>query len=207
MEGAINNKITIAAQIEALLFVHGEAMKIKKLAELLAVTEEEVQTGLAELSGTLNGGGRGLSLIISGDRAMLVTKPEMGELVKRIVSEELDSELSPASLETLSIVAYMGPISRAEIDYIRGVNSSFILRNLSVRGLVAKEASKDPFDKLRAGKPATGNFVYSATMDFLRHVGVGSPQELPEFQKYRDIVKGFISKPEEVVIPKTNDVS
>ena len=83
----------------------------------------------------------------------------------------------------------MGPVTRAEIEFIRGVNSSFILRNLMVRGLIAKEA-----DKERAG-----SFVYRATFDFLRHVGVSRAEELPEFAKYRDLIRN-ISKQNENII-------
>jgi len=179
----------ITAKLEALLFVHGEPMKISRLAELIGTSVEEVNAGLAVLSESLNSPGRGLLLMTSEGKAMLVTKPDLGDAVKALTTEELDSELTPASLETLSLTAYLGPVTRAEIEFIRGVNSSFILRNLMVRGLIAKEA-----DKERAG-----SFVYRATFDFLRHVGVSRAEELPEFAKYRDLIRN-ISKQNENII-------
>ena len=192
MEDIQNNNSTkdmnISAAIEALLFVHGEPMKVSRLVTMLGVSIEEVNTGLASLSESLNSSGRGLSLMVSDGKAMLVTKPELGELVKTLTSEELDSELTPASLETMSLIAYLGPVSRAEIEFIRGVNSSFILRNLMVRGLVSKDADKE----------RSGNFVYRPTFDFLRHVGAGNQEELPEFAKYRDLIRNISKQNENI---------
>lgn len=179
MENEVNNSNNILPAIEALLFVHGEAMKVGKAAELLGVTEEIVLANLKSLSEEMKTQNRGLDLIISGDKAMLVTKPELGGIVQKLVKDEFDSELTPAALETLSIVSYLGPITRAEIDYIRGVNSSFILRNLMVRGLINKENK-------------SGNFVYDITFDFLRHMGVNSREELPDYEKYKGLLRGFI---------------
>lgn len=181
MDNLNNNRSEVSAKIEALLFVHGEPMKTSRLAELTGASIEEVDAGLAALSEKLNSPDMGLALMVSEGKAMLVTKPELAEQVKVLTTEELDSELSPASLETLSLIAYLGPVTRAEIEFIRGVNSSFILRNLMVRGLVAKEADKD--------RP--GGFVYRATFDFLRHVGASSQEELPEFAKYRDLIRNI----------------
>ena len=90
----------ITAKLEALLFVHGEPMKISRLAELIGTSVEEVNAGLAVLSESLNSPGRGLSLMTSEGKAMLVTKPDLGDAVKALTTEELDSELTPASLET-----------------------------------------------------------------------------------------------------------
>jgi len=179
-----NNKLT--AKIEALLFVHGEALKIKKIAELLDATEQEVVDGLKSLGDAMKSSDRGLDLIVSGDKAMLITKPELGEVVQKLVKSEFDSELTPAALETLSIVSYLGPITRAEIDYIRGVNSSFILRNLSIRGLVAKNQMKIENSKLQ------NSVSYDITFDFLRHMGVNSREDLPDYLKYKELLKGFV---------------
>lgn len=181
-----NLKSNILPALEAILFVYGEALKISRIAELLAVTEEEVGKGLSTLKDEMKSQNRGLDLIISGDKAMLVTKPELGEIVQKLVKDEFDSELTPAALETLSIVSYLGPISRAEIDYIRGVNSSFILRNLMIRGLIQKDQTKNLDSKF------SNSTQYDITFDFLRHIGVNSREELPEHEKYRGLLKGFI---------------
>ena len=166
------------AKIEAILFVYGEPIKIKKLADILEVKENEVREGLLALGEKMKVGESGLNLMILDDKATIVTKPEFQNVVKKIVKEELDSELTPASLETLAIIAYLGPVARAQIDYIRGVNSSFILRNLMVRGLAQREVAKDK----------SGNFLYNITFDFFKHIGVSSQEELPDFEKYRSII-------------------
>ena len=172
------NKINDA--LEALLFVYGEPMKVRKAAELLGVSEEEIEAAARILKEKAEAGG-GLSLMISESGLQLATKPEFSELVQKISKEEMDSELSPASLETLAIIAYLGPVSRAEIEYIRGVNSSFILRNLSIRGLI--ERKSDP------RRPNT--FAYQSSLDFLRHIGLDTPGKLPEYEKYRDLLRSL----------------
>ncbi len=170
----------ISDALEAILFVYGEPMKIRKAAELLGVSEEEVESAAQALKEKNEVSG-GLLLIVSESGLQLATKPEFSELVQKIAKEEMDSELSPASLETLAIIAYLGPVSRAEIEFIRGVNSSFILRNLSIRGLI--ERKSDP------RRPST--FTYQSSLDFLKHIGLDSPEKFPEYEKYRGLLKSL----------------
>lgn len=181
MDRLEKNNQNLEASIEALLFVYGEPVKIKKLAEVLEAGEENIKAALEKLSASFKDGSRGLDVLIVEDKATLVTKPELQKAVNKVVKEELDSDLSPASLETLAIVAYLGPVGRPQIDYIRGVNSSFILRNLMVRGLVQRGAEKD------AG---VGN-LYSVTFDFWKYLGLNSQSSLPEFEKYRSLIRKF----------------
>ncbi len=170
----------LAGAIEALLFVYGEAMSVKRLAETLRVEEKDVLEAAEFLKKELEENG-GLALLISGRDLQLVTRQEFSEAVKKLLKEEIDSELSPASLETLAIIAYLGPVSRAEIDYVRGVNSSFILRNLSVRGLI---------DRKNNPKHA-GTFIYETSMEFLKHIGLDTADKLPEYGKYRDLLRSL----------------
>ena len=111
-----------------------------------------------------------MRVVRNGDDVVLATAPESAEILREIVKSELDSELSKASLETLAIIIYKGLASRAEVDYIRGVNSSFILRNLLVRGLVERETKRSE-DK---------SFVYKPSLNLLEHLGVKSLEELPD---------------------------
>jgi segregation and condensation protein B len=179
--------VNLAAQIEALLFVHGEPMKLKRLAELLGLREEELRQELARLAERLQAAGdRGLGLIVANDEVQLVTKPVLAHLVGRLVKEELDSGLTPASLETLAIIAYLGPCSRALIEEIRGVNSSFILRSLLVRGLI--ERQPDP------RRPNA--FLYQPSFEFLRHLGLTQVEHLPDYEKYRQLIHSFLGGPE-----------
>ncbi len=175
------SETNLTASLEAILFIYGEPVKIKKLAEILEVDEKKVRESLLVLAEDLKAANRGLNLMILEDKATLTTKPELQEAVRKVVKEELDSDLSPASLETLAIIAYLAPVPRAQIDYIRGVNSSFILRNLLVRGLIQKENEKDK----------SGSALYTVTFDFWKYLGLNSQSELPDFLKFNGLIKKF----------------
>lgn len=165
--------------MEALLFLYGEPMEIKKIAKILEVAEEEAVSVAESYEKELAGDGRGLSLLRDGKKIQLVTKPTLTKFLENFTKEEFTADLTPASLETLSIVAYASPISRAEIEFIRGVNSSFTLRNLLIRGLV--ERSIDP-------KRANA-YLYSPSFDLLKKLGISNSAELPDFEKYSGLVK------------------
>ena len=177
------NKLT--SLIESLIFVHGEPMKIGKIAEIIGVDQGDVEQCLGILKDRLDREDSGISLMTFDGNASLITKPEFVSVIQKMVKEEIDSPLTPASLETLSIIAYVGPISRAGIEYIRGVNSSFILRSLLIRGLIVKETGLDK-----------GRVLYKVTFDFLKHVGVSSAEQLPEFENYKGILNNLLNPTE-----------
>jgi segregation and condensation protein B len=156
-------------KIEAILFWKGEPVARKKLSEILKVEDDEINAGLVKLKESLKE--RGIVLIENDKEVALGTAPELSKLFEDLQKEELNKELSKASLETLSIILYKNGANRAEIDYIRGVNSSFTLRALSVRGLVEKVA--DPKDSRR--------FIYKPSFDLLSYMGIRSVEELPDF--------------------------
>lgn len=172
------------AELEALLFIHGEPLEIKKIARLLSsrgfsADEAVVNEALKELQENYQSENRGLVLIFSGDKAELATKPEFGELLGELVKEELSDDLTPASLETLAIITYGGPASRSIIDYVRGVNSSFILRALLLRGLI---------ERLNDSDRAHG-YVYQASFETLKHLGLSRVEELPEYNKFKETIE------------------
>lgn len=177
---------SIEAKIEALLFLFGEPVEFKKLADTLKLKVDEIKSAVSSLSNMLSDGNRGLHLVVSGDTVQITTKPSLGALLTSIAEEELDSHLTSASLETLAIVAYLGPCRRSLVEHIRGVNSSFILRSLMIRGLV--ERKPDP------KRPNT--FLYQASMNFLRHMGVSRIEDLPEYEKYKEFNKLFTGEAE-----------
>ena len=115
--------------------------------------------------------GRGIRVLQKDDLVSLVTAPPLASYAEHLVKEELLGELSKAGLETLTIVAYRHPITRADIDYIRGVNSSFTLRNLAKRGLIER-------------LPGFGGkgYRYQPTVEFMKYLGIASFNELPEFE-------------------------
>lgn len=161
----------IEKEIEAILFWKGEPMSRKKLSEILKVGQTEINESVEKLKENFKN--RGIVLIEKENEIMLGTAPELSKLIEDLQKEELSKDLSKASLETLSIVLYKNGVSRAEIDYIRGVNSSFTLRALSVRGLIEK--SPDPKDNRR--------YIYKPSFELLSFMGVKSVEELPDYNE------------------------
>lgn len=169
----------LIAQLEALLFIYGDALDFKKIAKTLKVSEEEIKDAAKKLGEELENKNRGLFLIEHKDKVQLTTKPDFANLLETVIKEELNENLTPAALETLSIVAYAGPMTRAELEYIRGVNSSFTIRNLLIRGLIE-----------RALDPKRGNvFLYSPSFELLKHLGVKKQEDLPEYGKFTALIE------------------
>ncbi len=173
------------AAIEALLFFYGEPIGVAKIAKITGFPEKECGELLEVLAQNLAADPkRGLMLLEEGKSVQLATKPNLAWLTKKLLESEFKEELTPAALETLSLIAYLGPVPRSTIDYIRGVNSTFMLRHLLIRGLVTRE--------LEAGKKNV--YEYSVSFDFLKHMGVKSIRNLPEYEKYQGILKQFESE-------------
>lgn len=176
--------IELESKIEGLLFYKGEDVSIKKLAELLAVSESDIEESLKKLEVSLIG--RGLVLVRKDDRVVLGISGELSSLIESIRKEEIAKELSKAALETLSIVLYKNGVSRSEIDYIRGVNSSFILRNLLVRGLVEKVIDSKDSRKI----------LYRPTFDTLSYMNITSIEQLPNYDQVVASLTGVINQAE-----------
>src|SRR3989338_1762196 len=177
----------LEAKIEAVLFIHGEPVRLKKLASVTKASETQIEKALDSIKERLDSEDRGLDLMRGKDEVQLVTASELTEVIEKLTKEELDTKLTAAALETLSIIAYLGPCTRALIDYIRGVNSAFMLRSLMVRGLVER---KDDKEKM-------GGYIYQITFDFLKHMGVSRPGELPEYERYAALSKTLMQSGEE----------
>jgi len=167
--------------IEAILLFKNEPVSFKELSKILEVDISNIKTAVESLRNEYSE--RGMVIIEDDDSVSLGTHPDASDLIEKIQKEELSRELGRAGLETLSIILYKGPVSRREIDYIRGVNSGFIVRNLLVRGLIERSESQ------------TGerSFSYKPTLELLRYVGVTKREDLPEFKdafaKIVDFVK------------------
>lgn len=170
----------LANKIEAILFIYGEPLSVPQLQKILQIKKEEIERGIEDLKNRL-ASNSGLTLLNSNDKFQLATKPDFANLLQQIIQQETREALTPAALETLSLIAYAGPIARSTIDYIRGVNSSFILRNLLIRGLITRQT--DP--------QRTNVYLYQTSFDLLKHLGLESIESLPEYQKYKDIIKNL----------------
>lgn len=154
--------------LEALLFAAGRPIKVSTLPKLLGVDHVAVRGAIDTIAAHLNSEGSGIRLFESETEVALVTSPDASEAVRDFLRKDVMGELTKPSLETLSIVAYRGPVTKAEIEQIRGVNCSLILRNLMIRGLVEEVAVERE----------TG---YAVTVDLLQLLGVDRADRLPEY--------------------------
>lgn len=153
--------------LESLLFVASHPLKTQELAKFANVSEQEVELALLELQNLKSE--TGVVLVHAGDKWQLATQPATVESVRRFLQSDLKEKLTDASLEVLSIIAYKQPISKAEIEAIRGVNSQYSLRLLLMRGLVDKTGDS------RQSR-------YQVTPDFLEFLGVQSISDLPDYE-------------------------
>jgi len=173
------SNIQIDILVEAVLFYKTEPVAKKELCSFLATSSDEIERALAMLRSRLEAGAT--RVIDTGEIVQLVSAPEVAELLEKLHKEELAREIGKAGVETLAIVLYRGPVSRAQIDFIRGVNSSFILRNLQIRGLVERIAH--PKD--------AHSFQYAATPALYAHLGITKKEALPEYASIMNEIDMF----------------
>jgi segregation and condensation protein B len=164
--------MSIHSQLESLLFVAGRSLNIKELSKLLKEKPEKIKDALNTLGQDYKENNRGLRLICNNDKYQLSTAGENSDLVAKLLKEEFSGELTRPSLEALTIIAYRQPVSKLEIEKIRGVNCSLILRNLLLRGLI-----EEKFDKNKEEN------YYSVSLDFLANLGLDNVAQLPDFDK------------------------
>ena len=162
-----------SALIEALLFSRAEPWTAADLARALGKEPAEIVEAVAELETSL--ASRGLCVVRTETSVTLGTHPDAHAILQALYKEELSKGLSKASVETLSIVMYGSEVTRGKIDFVRGVNSGFILRSLLVRGLV--ERRPHPRDKK--------SFVYVPTIELLAQFGAQNAESLPDYAKIR----------------------
>ena len=167
--------------IEAILFWKNEPISIEKLASMAKTDTQTTESALKNIETKLDSG---IVLMRNGDKVALRTSPEASEIIEKLQKEELSKELSKAALETLTIVLYKSPVRRSTVDYIRGVNSQFIIRHLEARGLVEK--IDDPKDQ-RVN-------LYKPTFELLSYLGIKDEKELPEFDVLREKVEVFANE-------------
>ena len=177
--------MTPSARIEAFLFTEGGSLSLKKLGNLMKMKEPELKTALNEFATGLEG--RGLTLIQTDTEVSLAVAPETSEAVRAAYQNDLEKDIGEAGLEVLAVILYRGPSTRAQVDYIRGVNTSSTIRNLLARGLVE-----------RTGNPEDGReYLYRPTVELLAHLGVRTMKELPEHEKITQEIAAFETKLQE----------
>ena len=165
-------ELPLSVKLEALLFVAAEPVTAAQLATALDVSPSVIERGLNELDAAL--ATRGLRLQRNAGRFQLTTAPQLAELVERFLGLEATTHLSRAALETLAIIAYQQPVTRPQIDSIRGVNSDSMMKSLLNKGLILESGRADG-----PGRP----ILYSTTPEFLQHFGLNSILEMPALAK------------------------
>lgn len=162
--------MNLSSQLESILFVASKPLSMKQLEKATGADAAAVAQAIEDIALRMNHEASGLRLIQSDDTVQLATAPEHAELVDGFIKRDIQGELTRAQLETLTVIAYRGPVTRPEIEHIRGVNCAVILRNLLLRGLIQESQEKDA---LLAR--------YSVSVDMLAHLGLTGAGELPDF--------------------------
>ncbi|PIT94395.1 SMC-Scp complex subunit ScpB [Candidatus Falkowbacteria bacterium CG10_big_fil_rev_8_21_14_0_10_39_9] len=162
----------LKSQIESLLFVANKPLTAKELADLLKIKSEEVEAAMQELSANYLSSESGLQVIKNNGKYQLVSSAENAAIVQEFIKDETSGELSRPSLEALTVIAYRGPIAKIDLDRIRGVNCSLIIRNLLIRGLIEEKADKEKKESF-----------YNVTMDFIRYLGINQLEDLLDYER------------------------
>ena len=164
--------MSLKSQIESLLFIATKPLSLNDLNKILSKDKKEIEKALIELRDIYHKNESGLQIIEQGKKYQMVSSADNAKLVQKYLEDETSGELSQASLEALTIIAYRGPISKTELERIRGVNCSLILRNLLLRGLIEEKNSASGEDK-----------IYSVSLDFIRFLGIENIKQVPDYER------------------------
>lgn len=163
-------------QILSILFVAGKPVSLKELQDVLQIDESVIKEAIQEI--VADNQNSGIILLAHNNKLQLASNPDHSAVVKKFLALELREKLTEAALETLAIILYKQPVSKAEIENIRGVNSQYTIRHLLIRGLIEKIQS--PSDKRMQ--------LYKTTLEFMQHLGIKDMKELPDFE---ELTKGI----------------
>lgn len=175
--------------LESMLFISGEPMSFRNLSKYTSIDKEDLKLAAENLAKRYNEQGSGLRILIKDNEVQMVTATENSKIIEIFTKADMEGELSRAAVEVLSVVAYRGPIARSKIEEIRGVNCSFTLRHLLIRGLV--ERTDNPSD--------ARTYLYRISFDFLKKLGVEKVEDLPRFNELRNkkiLEERFVEKEE-----------
>ncbi len=182
----------LLAKIEAVLFLSTKPVTYRALARILEISESDVVASVQELARLRNVAESGIHLVQANSSVELGSNPAFASILETVSKEENAQELTRPQLETLTIVAYRGPITKAEIEHIRGVNCSLILRNLLTRGFIIEQE-----DAIKFGES------YTISSDLLRFLGLHDVSELPDYttlhgnEKITAMLERLFDEPEE----------
>lgn len=161
---------SLFSQLESILFVASKSLTVQQLAKAADVSADKIRDAIETLKVKYNHDDSGIRIVTTEDSVQMATNAENSEAVEHFMKDEVAGELTKAQLETLTVIAYRGPITRPELEQIRGVNCLIIIRNLLMRGLLEEH---DNAEKLMP--------VYIVSTEALRHLGIDSVEQLPEY--------------------------
>jgi|SRR6056297_954269 len=155
--------------IESVLFISHKALSLNEIKRATGGEKQEIKEILNKLTKEYRQENKGMIIIENDNKYQMATNPKNAKVVKGFLKKQVSDDMTPASLETLSIVAYRGPIKKQELEKIRGVNCSIIIRNLLMKGLIEEKNEDEE--------------IYDISLEFMRRVGLSKRSELPEFEK------------------------
>ncbi|MBU4332377.1 SMC-Scp complex subunit ScpB [Patescibacteria group bacterium] len=166
--------MSLTSKIESTLFISPKPFSIKELVKLSGAKPAEIEEAIGQLKEKYNNPESGLWLVenktLKDKEIQLATSPDNQDIVQKFLKDDMTGELTRPALETLTIIAYRGPMTKPEIEQIRGINCSLILRNLLIKGLVeVEEKQREPY--------------YRISFEFLKYLGLKSVNELPDYDK------------------------
>ena len=167
--------IMLTTKIEAILFAVAKPVSVSQLKKQLNLSDEIMTEALNDMMKRFNLPDSGIHLLHHEDKIQFITNPDVGAEVAVFLKKEASGPLTRPALETLAVIAYRGPVTKPEIEHVRGVNCSMILRNLLIRGLIEE---KNDLERLQP--------VYRVSEEFLKELGLHSMEELPEFAVYHE---------------------
>jgi segregation and condensation protein B len=164
--------MSLQSPLESLLFVATKPVSPKELAELLETEPAAVAEAIEAMLESYKQENRGLQIVKNNGKYQMMSAAENAAVVQKFINDSTSGELTRPSLEALTIIAYRGPIAKSDLERLRGVNCSLILKNLLLRGLVEEKFNKEKDEP-----------EYIVTMDFVRFLGMSSLAELPDYEK------------------------
>ncbi|MDD3808047.1 MAG: SMC-Scp complex subunit ScpB [Candidatus Pacebacteria bacterium] len=171
------NQIKLKYLVEGVLFASGEPISLDKLSDLLSSTKEDIENSILELINEYQEENRCFDIIKNGSENkilyQIVTNKNISSIVQKLNNTVLEGDLTKSALDVLSIVMYRAPLNRSEIDDIRGVNSSYILRSLVLRGLINRYQNPD----------RRNEYLYEPSFELLKHLGINDVSCLPDFEE------------------------
>lgn len=165
--------------IEGILFLSLKPLNLDDLEKFFKIDKEKIRLIMEEIKSDFSQ--KGINLIEQNDKFELVTSPEINSFLEEFFKMEMSKDLTQASIETLALIAYLGPITRSQIEALRGVNSSYILRELLIRGLIERE------EKERT-------YYYKVSLEFLKFFGLKQTNELPRYQEINQKLQEVLNK-------------